>query len=128
MRLPELLQAAVYEGLGRMFLLRPEGCPASDELDAVTSIWVDVLSNMPVSWDEARDLHRIRGAFYAMEHSIDRWPTPFVFKRFLPPVRNLVSLPPPRSYGEPPPEWREMVERLRLKLEGKQISSTHATN
>lgn len=114
MNMDNTLQNAIMEGLQRLLVLRLPGSPASDTLTAVAAIWIDALSDRPITWQTDRDLPRIRKSFRVIEGTAEKWPNPAIFMQNLPAVTEPLKLTPPRDY-KIPQEFKDLVNKMKRK-------------
>jgi hypothetical protein len=107
---PEWFREVVATGIARLYVLRLEGAPAADTLDAVENVWCDALWHAPVAWQEAVDYRRLEAGFVALAGRITRWPAPRAVLDVLP------SRPAQPRLGRPAPT-PEQRSRARAVLE-----------
>ncbi|MEO1750702.1 hypothetical protein [Thiofaba sp. EF100] len=113
---PGWLVAEVAEGIQRLLVLRLEGCPPADAVEAVALAWADALMLRGGRWSEALDASRIRRAFRALAAHAVRWPAPADIWTHMPSRPEPPRLSPP----DPTPEQRErirnMLQQVRQKI------------
>ncbi|MCX8016636.1 MAG: hypothetical protein N2690_01845 [Rhodocyclaceae bacterium] len=112
---PGWLVAEVAEGIQRLLVLRLEGCPPADAVEAVALAWADTLAVRGGRWEEALDAPRIRAAFRGLAAHATRWPAPAALWEHLPARPKPPSLPPPL----PTPEERERIMDLIGQLKAR---------
>ena len=115
---PGWLVAEVAEGIQRLLVLRLDGCPAADAVEAVALVWADALIMQPISWDEELDAPRIRLAFRRLAASVTRWPAPAELVQFLPARPARPMLPPPEPDEGERERVRRIIEGLRRRFGG----------
>lgn len=113
---PGWLVAEVAEGVQRLLVLRLEGCPSADTVQAVALAWADAIWIRAGRWTPEQDAPRLRQAFRALAAHATRWPAPAQLWEHLP------SRPEPPRLERPPPtpeqraRVREMLQSLRMQL------------
>lgn len=115
---PGWLVAVVAEGIQRLLVLRLEGCPPADAVEAVALAWVDALLVRGGHWDEALDAPRIRAAFRWLAAHAERWPAPAAIWQHMPARAEPPKLPEPALTPEARARAREMLARARQALKG----------
>ena len=66
-------------------MLRLEGAPPADGIKLTASVWVEAIASVNISWAEQLDKGRITAGFTGLFAEIERWPTPKMLIRCLPP-------------------------------------------
>ncbi|WP_162860579.1 hypothetical protein [Pseudothauera hydrothermalis] len=116
---PGWLVAEVAEGIQRLLVLRLEGCPPADAVEAVALAWADALMVRGGRWEETLDAPRIRTAFRLLCAHAERWPAPTAIWQHMPSRQTPAALPPPA----PTPEQRERIKayiaQARAALKGR---------
>ncbi len=109
---PGWLVAEVADGIQRLLVLRLEGCPPADAVEAVALAWADCLMTRGIRWREPMDVPRIRHAFRMLAAQSERWPAPKAFWEWLP------ARPEPQKLPAPPPseEEKELVRTMLASL------------
>lgn len=113
---PGWLVAEVAEGVQRLLVLRLEGCPSADTVQAVALAWADALWLRAGRWSAQEDAPRLRQAFRVLAAHATRWPAPADLWQYLP------SRPEPPRLERPPPtpeeraRIRAMLQQARQKL------------
>jgi hypothetical protein len=115
---PGWLVAEVAEGIQRLLVLRLDGCPPADAVEAVALAWADALMTRRIAWDEELDAPRLRQAFRLLAAQAARWPAPVALWDVLPARPELVKLPPP-LVQEDKERARKMLAHLRDKMRMK---------
>lgn len=115
---PGWLVAEVAEGVQRLLVLRLEGCPPADTVQAVALAWADAIWLRAGRWTPEQDAPRLRRAFRSLAAHATRWPAPADLWQYLP------SRPePPRLERPPPtPEEREKISVILKQLRQKLLS------
>ncbi|TCS70695.1 hypothetical protein EDC61_11422 [Sulfuritortus calidifontis] len=113
---PGWLVAEVAEGIQRLLVLRLDGCPPADAVEAVALAWADALIVRGVAWDEALDAPRLREAFRRLAAHCTRWPAPAAIWEHMPARPEQAKLPPPKVSDEDRKRALRMLAELRDKL------------
>lgn len=116
---PGWLIAEVAEGIQRLLVLRLDGCPPADAVEAVALAWVDALLVRGGRWDEHRDAPRIRTAFRRLAAHAERWPAPAAVWQYLPAREEPLTLPAPAPTPEQRERIRQMIASARAALMGR---------
>lgn len=115
---PGWLVAEVAEGVQRLLVLRLEGCPSADTVQAVALAWADALWLRAGRWSAQEDAPRLRQAFRALAAHATRWPAPADLWEHLPPRPE-----PPRLELPPPtPQERERIRAMLQQARQKLVS------
>ncbi|RPE72519.1 hypothetical protein EDC62_0210 [Tibeticola sediminis] len=115
---PGWLVAEVAEGIQRLLVLRLEGCPPADAVEAVALAWADALMVRGGRWDAQLDAPRIRAAFRSLAAHADRWPAPAAIWQHVPSRPSPKALPEPAPTPQQREHIRQMLERARQALRG----------
>ena len=107
---PGWLVAEVAEGVQRLLVMRLEGCPSVDTVQAVALAWADAIWLRAGRWTAEHDAPRLRQAFRALAAHATRWPAPADVWQYL------SSRPEPLRLNPPPPTPQER-ERIRAMLQ-----------
>lgn len=83
--LPKFARDEVLSGLQKLVMLRPDGTPPNTGIRLTASVWCEALTATSISWDEQLDKGRITAGFTRLFAEIERWPTPKMLIRCLPP-------------------------------------------
>lgn len=108
---PGWLVAVVAEGVQRLLVLRLDGCPPADAVQAVALAWADALWLRARGWT-AEDAPRVRQAFRGLAAHAVRWPAPADLWQHLPSRAAPPQLPRPR----PDPAQRAKIEARMLEI------------
>ncbi|MCI1193397.1 hypothetical protein MOJ79_16305 [Calidifontimicrobium sp. SYSU G02091] len=106
--LPGWLVAEVAEGIQRLLVLRLEGCPPADAVEAVALAWADAIVMRGGLWDEALDAPRLRAAFRHLAAHVTRWPAPSELWQHMP------ARPQPPALDRPAPAPQDKERILAL--------------
>ncbi|WP_162910159.1 hypothetical protein [Azohydromonas sediminis] len=106
--LPGWLVAEVADGIQRLLVLRLEGCPPADAVEAVAIAWADAIVMRGGLWDEALDAPRLRAAFRALAAHVTRWPAPAELWQHMP------ARPKPPALERPAPAPHDKERILAL--------------
>lgn len=112
---PGWLVAEVAEGIQRLLVLRLDGCPPADAVEAVALAWADALL-VRGRWEQQRDAPRLRQAFRSLAAHVQRWPAPAEVWLHLPPAPEPLRLNPPLSTPQERERIRAMLQQVRQKL------------
>ncbi|MEO1766771.1 hypothetical protein [Thiobacter aerophilum] len=113
---PGWLLAEVAGGIQRLLVLRLDGCPPADAVEAMALAWADALLVRGGAWDEALDAPRIRAAFRSLAAHVQRWPAPADIWAHLPERPRQPKLPPPPMSAAQRALALDMLRQLREKL------------
>lgn len=113
---PGWLVAEVAEGVQRLLVLRLEGCPPADTVQAVALAWADALWLRSGRWSVQEDAPRLRQAFRALAAHATRWPAPAQLWEHLPPRPEPLRLNPPPPAPQERERIRAMLQQVRQKL------------
>lgn len=113
---PGWLVAEVAEGVQRLLVLRLEGCPPADTVQAVALAWADALWLRAGRWAVQEDAPRLRQAFRALAAHATRWPAPAQLWEHLPPRPEPPRLNPPPPTPQERERIRAMLQQARQKL------------
>jgi hypothetical protein len=113
---PGWMVAEVAEGIQRLLVLRLEGCPPADAVEAVALAWVDALLARYARWDEALDAPRIRQGFRILSAQSKRWPAPAFLLEAMPPRPEPKQLPPPALSAEDRARFSAMLRDLKERF------------
>ena len=83
--LPKFARDEILTGLQKLMMLRPDGAPPNSGIKLTASVWMEAIASLPIQWDEQQDAGRITRAFACLLAEIERWPTPKMLIRCLPP-------------------------------------------
>ena len=83
--LPKFVSDELLTGLQKLMMLRLEGAPPADGIKLTASVWVEAIASVNISWVEQLDKGRITAGFTRLFAEIERWPTPKMLIRCLPP-------------------------------------------
>ena len=83
--LPKFVSDELLTGLQKLMMLRLEGAPPADGIKLTASVWVEAIASVNISWAEQLDKGRITAGFTRLFAEIERWPTPKMLIRCLPP-------------------------------------------
>lgn len=80
---PAWFDAAIADGLQRLYALSLPRTPSADVLYGTAAVWVDAL--WPTrAWDETRDTPRLQTSFVRLCSVAEQWPAPAMLLRYLP--------------------------------------------
>ncbi|MDO9141469.1 MAG: hypothetical protein Q7U38_14215 [Methylobacter sp.] len=79
------LRKTVSECLKALVVLHLDGGPAAEIMTKTASIWVRVISQWPITWNEELDKPRLEAAFLQLAAQSQRWPSPSQLRPLLPP-------------------------------------------
>jgi len=113
---PGWLVAEVAEGVQRLLVLRLDGCPSADTVQAVALAWADALWLRAGRWSAQEDAPRLRQAFRALAAHATRWPAPAQLWEHLPPRPEPLRLDPPPPTPQERERIRAMLQQARQKL------------
>lgn len=113
---PGWLVAEVAEGVQRLLVLRLEGCPSADTVQAVALAWADALWLRAGRWSVQEDAPRLRQAFRGLAAHATRWPAPAQLWEHLPPRPEPLRLDPPPPTPQERERIRAMLQQARQKL------------
>ncbi|GAB4112868.1 MAG: hypothetical protein Fur0019_19290 [Tibeticola sp.] len=113
---PGWLVAEVAEGIQRLLVLRLDGCPPADAVEAVALAWADTLMVRGGRWEEDVDAPRIREAFRRLAAYAQRWPAPAAIWEHVPARPEPPKLPPPMVSEEDKQRALRMLAELRAKM------------
>lgn len=113
---PGWLVAEVAEGIQRLLVLRLDGCPPADAVEAVALAWADALVVRGGLWQDALDAQRIREAFRRLAAHATRWPAPADIWQHMPARPEPVKLEPPKMSDEDRARALRMLAELREKM------------
>lgn len=116
MSAPGWLVAEVAEGIQRLLVLRLDGAPPADAVEAVALAWADALLVRGSAWVEHLDAQRAREAFRRMAANVDRWPPPARIWEFMPARQQKKALPVPPVSDEARARVRAMLADIAQKL------------
>lgn len=83
--LPKFVSDELLTGLQKLMMLRLEGAPPADGIKLTANVWVEAIASVNISWVEQLDKGRITAGFTRLFAEIERWPTPKMLIRCLPP-------------------------------------------
>ena len=109
---PGWLVAEVAEGIQRLLVLRLDGCPPADAVEAVALAWADALMVRGGAWREDLDAPRLREAFRRLAAHSTRWPAPAQLWEHLPKRPE-----PPKLQAPPTPPSDEERAKIRALLQ-----------
>lgn len=115
---PGWLVAEVAEGIQRLLVLRLDGCPPADAVEAVALAWADTLMVRGGRWDEALDAPRIRQAFRGLAAHAERWPAPSAIWQHMPGRPEQPKLPEPAPTAEERERIKAMIAQARKMMIG----------
>lgn len=115
---PGWLVAEVAEGIQRLLLLRLEGCPSADAVEAVALAWADAVWVRAGRWTEDQDAPRLRQAFRGLAAHVRRWPAPAEIWEHMPSRHEPLALEPPPPTPEQRARVRELLDQARQRLVG----------
>lgn len=113
---PGWLVAEVAEGVQRLLVLRLEGCPSADTVQAVALAWADAIWLRAGCWTPEQDAPRLRRAFRSLAAHATRWPAPADLWQYLPSRPEPPRLEPPPPTPEERARIRAMLQQARQKL------------
>lgn len=116
---PGWLVAEVAEGVQRLLVLRLEGYPSADTVQAVALAWADAIWIRAGCWTLEQDAPRLRQAFRALAAHATRWPAPAQLWEHLPPRPE----PPRLERPLPTPQERERIRAMLQQVRQKLVSS-----
>lgn len=108
---PGWLVAEVSDGLKRLVVLRLEGCPPADAVEAVALAWAEALL-VRGRWERQVDAPRLRQAFRSLAAHATRWPAPAQLWEHLPKRPE-----PPKLQAPPTPPSDEERAKIRALLQ-----------
>ncbi|WP_304672556.1 hypothetical protein [Neisseria bergeri] len=81
------------------------------------SVWMEAIASLPIRWDEQQDAGRITRAFVCLLAEIERWPTPKMLIKHLPPRKELPQLEYKKQLtAEEQARGRENLKKLNRKI------------
>ena len=104
------LRNAVIDGLQTLLVLRLDGSPANDTVQAVANVWINVFTRQPIAWDEELDTPRLREAFLRGASYLKAWPSPRGILDYLPPRPQRLSLNHHGMYSPMPAAIKEQLK------------------
>lgn len=111
--LPKFVSDELLTGLQKLMMLRLEGAPPADGIKLTASVWVEAIASVNISWAEQLDKGRITAGFTRLFAEIERWPTPKMLIRCLPPRPELPQLEHKRQLTpEEKARGRENLKKL----------------
>lgn len=113
---PGWLVAVVAEGIQRLLVLRLEGCPAADAVEAVALAWADTFMVRGGRWEETLDAPRIREAFRHLAAHATRWPAPAELWQYMPARPAPPLLEPPAPSQEERARIAQMIGQLKARM------------
>ena len=115
--LPKFVSDELLTGLQKLMLLRLEGAPPADGIKLTASVWVEAIASVNISWVEQLDKGRITAGFTRLFAEIERWPTPKMLIRCLPPRPEPPKLEHKRQLTpEEKARGRENLKKLYQKI------------
>lgn len=113
---PGWLVAEVAEGVQRLLVLRLEGCPSADTVQAVALAWADAIWLRAGRWAAQQDAPRLRRAFRALAAHATRWPAPADLWQHLPARPEPPRLERPQPTPEERARIRDLLQQARQRL------------
>lgn len=111
--LPKFVSDELLTGLQKLMMLRLEGAPPADGIKLTASVWVEAIASVNISWAEQLDKGRITAGFTQLFAEIERWPTPKMLIRCLPPRPEPLKLEHKRQLTpEEEARGRENLKKL----------------
>ena len=115
--LPKFVSDELLTGLQKLMMLRLEGAPPADGIKLTASVWVEAIASVNISWVEQLDKGRITAGFTRLFAEIERWPTPKMLIRCLPPRPEPLKLEHKRQLTpEEEARGRENLKKLYQKI------------
>ena len=115
--LPKFVSDELLTGLQKLMMLRLEGAPPADGIKLTASVWVEAIASVNISWVEQLDKGRITAGFTRLFAEIERWPTPKMLIRCLPPRPEPPKLEHKRQLTpEEKARGRENLKKLYQKI------------
>ena len=115
--LPKFVSDELLTGLQKLMMLRLEGAPPADGIKLTASVWVEAIASVNISWAERLDKGRITAGFTRLFAEIERWPTPKMLIRCLPPRPEPLKLEHKRQLTpEEEARGRENLKKLYQKI------------
>ena len=115
--LPKFVSDELLTGLQKLMMLRPDGAPPNSGIKLTASVWIEAIASLPIRWDEQQDAGRITRAFACLLAEIERWPTPKMLIRCLPPRPEPPKLEHKRQLTpEEKARGRENLKKLNQKI------------
>ena len=115
--LPKFARDEILTGLQKLMMLRPDGAPPNSGIKLTASVWMEAIASLPIQWDEQQDAGRITRAFACLLAEIERWPTPKMLIRCLPPRPEPPKLEHKRQLTpEEEARGRENLKKLYQKI------------
>ena len=118
---PGWLVAVVAEGVQRLLVLRLDGCPPADAVEAVALAWADAIWLRAGHWTPQQDAPRVQQAFRALAAHATRWPAPAELWQHLPARAPQAALPPPSPSAEDKERARAVLAGIAQMLGKKRI-------
>ena len=87
---------AIGRGLQALVVLHLPGAPGHETVGHTRDVWVSMLWEAPVQWDEQADSTRIEAAFKRVGRQVDRWPAPRQLLELMPARPQPPALPRPQ--------------------------------
>lgn len=104
----------VTAGIKKLYVLSLPGTPGSDAIAATTGVWISILWNKNIGWNQKLDSWRIQQAFEELIGEIEQWPSPkMLFDRL--PKRSQPPAPPETMTYE---QRKANVARLKKMMSG----------
>lgn len=115
--LPKFVRDEILTGLQKLMMLRPDGAPPNSGIKLTASVWMEAIASLPIQWDEKQDAGRVTRAFTCLLAEIERWPTPKMLIKHLPPREELPQLEHKRQLTpEEKARGRENLKKLNQKI------------
>lgn len=114
---PGWLVAEVAEGIQRLLVLRLEGCPPADAVEAMALAWADAIWLRAGRWTAEQDCSRLREAFRRLAAHAARWPAPTEIWQHLPARPEPQKLPAPPMDESQKARVQHMLDALRKRTQ-----------
>lgn len=111
------LQDVLIDGLQMLLALRLRDAPPADTITVTLDAWLLVFRSRPIRWDQATSPQRLRQAFLTVAATAERWPTPALVLREIPPPPPPPALPAPDS--KMPESIRAQIAQLKRQFTEK---------
>ena len=115
--LPKFARDEILTGLQKLMMLRPDGAPPNSGIKLTASVWMEAMASLPIKWDEQQGAGRITQGFARLLAEIERWPTPKMLIKNLPPRKELPQLEHKRQLTpEEEKRGRENLKKMYQKI------------
>lgn len=110
--MPDWVRNQVLDGLSKLLVLRLQGAPPADTVQAVAEVWCEALTPHTWAFVKGVDEMRLPMAFKLLIQQVDKWVQPAQLIKLIPPRPELQVAGLLMAKTEPPtPEQRAHAER-----------------